>query len=479
MDTGSASTSKRKREDNKAPGVPTSNVQNKWITPSFDAASPEKKKPKSMIKVSATAAPSFRMKDAPTTPKPLAVATASPTLGGGPKFPAFKPPAAASSSSSTNNADTPGRGAALSSLQHRFGPPKQPNPSTPIKKEVKPLLPPAFPFTASSTTKTAPRASTSSKPLDQTPLTTLLATITAPIAASSSSDGHPSSDDAHAQARTSIAIQARELMFKAEEQESMLGVEDEMDEMLVGLNVSPEKPDRRGKRRGFIRNGLAERASHLITRAQNDFSLWSHDLASSLSNTPDIRTYTAPRQRKPVKPIPPDLRLVITETLTPFHTKDFARPYRMTGPPPSYCLARCKIKDTDVEDLLVLFSFASTPGHGYPVQSISSPRGLEEGAEVLVWKPWIDVDLDHHIPSKPEAPEPVDDDIKLIPRPGTIEQDDNGDPFMEDIDTRPTTPTNENDRKMVKAKMLSLLEERGETSARRRAMLCSRFLVKR
>ncbi|KAG8939763.1 hypothetical protein FRC00_013561, partial [Tulasnella sp. 408] len=396
----------------------------------------------------------------------------------GPKFPPFKPPAATSLSTVPNAAITPNRAAALSSLSHRFGPPKQPNPATPIKKEVKPLLPPAFPFTSSSS-KTASNVSGSSKPLNQTPLTTRLAAITAPTASSSSSDGHPSSDDSHVQARISIAAQARELMMKAEEQEPMFGVKDEMDEMFVGLTVSPEKPDRMGKRRGFVRNGLAERASHLITRAQNDFSLWSHDLASSLSNVQDIRTYANPRQHKSVKPIPPDLRLIITETLTSFHTKEFSRSSRLVVPP-SYCLARCKIKDTDVGDLLVLFSFATTSGHGFAVPSISSPKGLEAGAEVLVWKPWIDVDLDHHIASKTvDGLWQSDEEIKLIPRPGTPEQDENGEMPIEDIDTRPTTPTNENDRKMVKAKILSLLEEKGETSARRRAMLCSRFMVKR
>lgn len=148
--------------------------------------------------------------------------------------------------------------------------------------------------------------------------------------------------------------------------------------------------------------------------------------------------------------------------------------------PPSYCLARSKIKGTDVDDLLVLFSFATTSGHGFAVPSISSPKGLEAGAEVLVWKPWIDVDLDHHIASKAvDELGQSDEEIKLIPRPGTPEQDENGEMPLEDIDTRPTTPTNENDRKMVKAKILSLLEEKGETSARRRAMLCSRFMVKR
>lgn len=268
-------------------------------------------------------------------------------------------------------------------------------------------------------------------------------------------------------------------MVKAEEQDPLFGVKDEMDEMFVGLTVSPEKPDRMGKRRGFVRNGLAERASHLITRAQNDFSLWSHDLASSLSNTQDIRTYAHPRQQKPVKPIPPDLRLIISETLTSFHTKDFSPPSRMVVPP-SYCLARCGIKGTDVGDVLVLFSFATSSGQGFAVPSISTPKGLEVGAEVLVWKPWIDVDLDHNIASKTvDELGHLDEEIKLIPRPGAPEQDESGDMPMEDIDTRPTTPTNENDRKMVKAKMVSLFEEKGETSARRRAMLCSRFMVKR
>ncbi|KAG8928847.1 hypothetical protein FRC01_005278 [Tulasnella sp. 417] len=478
MGTRSPSGSKRKREDSSTPGLPTKNAQNKWITPSFDGTSPDKKKSKPMMKVSALDAPSFKMKDiAPTTPKPMNVASPS-SIARGPRFPAFKPPEAASAITGPDTADTPNRGAALSSLQHRFGPPRQSNPSTPIKKEVKPLLPPAFPFTSSSS-KPASLGPAFSKPLNQTPLTTRLAAITAPVASSSSSDGHPSSDDAHAQARVSIAAQARELMAKAEEQDLLSGVKDEMDEMFVGLTVSPEKSDRMGKRRGFVRNGLAERASHLINRAQNDFSLWSHDLASSLSNAQDIRAYANSRQNKAVKPIPPDLRIMISETLTSFHTKDFSRPSRMVVPP-SYCLARCKIKGTDVEDLLVLFSFATTSGHGFAVPSISSPKGLEVGAEVLVWKPWIEVDLDQHIASETvNEPEDLDEEIKLIPRLGTPERAESGDVQVEDIDTQPTTPTNENDRQMVKAKMLSLLEEKGETSARRRAMLCSRFMVKR
>ncbi|KAG8982286.1 hypothetical protein FRB90_006899 [Tulasnella sp. 427] len=265
--------------------------------------------------------------------------------------------------------------------------------------------------------------------------------------------------------------------FKSEEHDSAFGIKDEMDELLVGLNVSPEKPDRKGKGKRFVRNGLAERASHLLTRAQNDFSLWSHDLASSLSVAQDIRTYTtgAPRQRKPVKPVSPDLRLLVTETLTTFHTKEFKPSSRMIVPP-AYCLARCKIKDTDVGDLLVLFSFAGSGGHGFAVPSIASPRGLEAGAEVLIWKPWIDIDLDHRISSALANEEDVKP-IQSHPNPQTHNEGD--DASMEDIDTVPSTPTNEEDRKMIKAKMISILEEKGETSARRRAMLCSRFMVKR
>ena len=150
----------------------------------------------------------------------------------------------------------------------------------------------------------------------------------------------------------------------------------------------------------------------MINHAQNDLALWSHDIGRSLSaESQNVRSVGATTQ--------PDMRLSIREILIDFRIREQAHEElglknhaaHSTGPP--YALARCKVlrlyqkaamldvkgkgKQVDSEpainsDIIVLFSFSTVSSSSSAAAvRVNSVVGFDEGKEVMVWKPWINV----------------------------------------------------------------------------------------
>lgn len=164
----------------------------------------------------------------------------------------------------------------ISSLSDQFKLPKSAS-STP-SKDLKPLgYPPPPPSNPPRIASGSQRVALfNSKPLTKTPLTTRLAAITttpSKLTLKSESDDTSSDDltaiDLDAQSRRSIiANQAREHLIKMETDDggaasgywsnsAAMARSEEDDaraaESMRGMAISPEKPDRARKRRGFVR----------------------------------------------------------------------------------------------------------------------------------------------------------------------------------------------------------------------------------
>lgn len=229
-----------------------------WVVPAFQASDLERtpitKKPAS--KTSAFKAPSFHA--AKLTP----ISSSRP-------FKALVDPYwllkssgdAFSNSFASSSTATAALGSSrfISSLSDQF---KRPEVKATPAKELKPLIAPPPPSSFRPDTGTPGPSTPRTKPLNSTPLTTRLAFITTPQ--SSTAKSQPSSDDSiEAQTRTIVANQARENLIKQESDDASpfwlgagapaMNMEEGIGESLRGMAISPEKPDRAGKRRGFVR----------------------------------------------------------------------------------------------------------------------------------------------------------------------------------------------------------------------------------
>ncbi|KAG9017275.1 hypothetical protein FRB95_009029 [Tulasnella sp. JGI-2019a] len=408
---------KRKLEDVTPPSSSRNRRPANWITPSFGAADMlEPRRPplvlRPVIKPPAFKAPSFHAEPPlagpsvapPPLKKPLKL------LSNPNRF--FKPPDISVGPSNTSTLPLSNINTKfISSLSDQFRLPKSSRStllSTPIK-DIKPLYPPPPPLPPSVFGSSSPQVSSNVKPLTRTPLTTRLATITTPSKLRAGSDGPSSDEMTGTQTRLSMSIianQAREHLLKMETNNGGVasywptsgGItsnwEEECGESLRGMAISPEKPDRAGKRSGFVRNGLAERASHLISRSQQEFLLWSHDVGRTL-------IHSAPATRTP----PHDLRVSILKILTMPSKKDAnALPdFPFPSLPSPYALARCKVTSTagyqtngrKVEIVLILFAYARVSATLTAAASsrLSMMVGLEKGREVLLWRPWSEVEI--------------------------------------------------------------------------------------
>jgi hypothetical protein len=151
-----------------------------------------------------------------------------------------------------------------------------------------------------------------------------------------------------------------------------VGEKEEEKEVRRGIGVSPVKSG--GKRRGFIRcllhmntfravvdhlcrNGLAERASNLLSRSQTSFALW-HKETSSLSS----RWPTA------------DIHFSILKVLH-VHSR--------STPAIALCRVTKKPQDQLTEDIYVVLFSSPTP---------NAAERIEEGRKVYVWHPWYVVE---------------------------------------------------------------------------------------
>ncbi|TCD67221.1 hypothetical protein EIP91_000350 [Steccherinum ochraceum] len=193
------------------------------------------------------------------------------------------------------------------------------------------------------------------------------------------------------------------LMDKTKDQEVMW-VNREEKELWRGLIVSPEKAGK-GKRKGegkYVSGGLASNAARVFSNSRNDLDLWYMDISRSLEDTSTSKQLKA----KPILP-KPSLRLQILTTL-----------YTSPPPPnhassssshPLIVLTRCVVLSSThakykpkprrfipfgtpqpvVDDrprILVLFR-VDDPLSDKGILS----RSVNEGAEMWVWQPWMDV----------------------------------------------------------------------------------------
>lgn len=102
--------------------------------------------------------------------------------------------------------------------------------------------------------------------MNQTPLTTRLANVTAPHSLFDDVEDGPGderSDSPYNKERTAISNQARAIAIKSEEKSLLSRLRNAgaggggdgkpIHQLLVGMSVSPEKAGHMGKRKGFVR----------------------------------------------------------------------------------------------------------------------------------------------------------------------------------------------------------------------------------
>ncbi|KIM77412.1 hypothetical protein PILCRDRAFT_825380 [Piloderma croceum F 1598] len=165
---------------------------------------------------------------------------------------------------------------------------------------------------------------------------------------------------------------------------SVFGVgEREEKEVRRGVGVSPVKGG--GKGRGFVRNGLAERASNLLSRSQTAFTLWHKETSSQFSSATTARRPTA------------DLHLRILKILHEPPPSTHSRPTPTAHPIIALCRVLNKPQNSRNEAGLaesdiypILFSSLS------PISSNLNPAAREDikmDKDVYVWKPWYTVEL--------------------------------------------------------------------------------------
>jgi len=143
-----------------------------------------------------------------------------------------------------------------------------------------------------------------------------------------------------------------------------------------GILLSPEKGGRNGPK--FLRNGLAERASQMLSRSHTVLSLWQ------------LETETLVRS---FRRLTPDLRLRIVQVLCiPSCTDRFSQPSTRR-----FGLALCEVLNNEKPGMgsrqrtsaMILLS-DSLPSSELGVRSAA---GLEKDRDILVWRPWHEVEM--------------------------------------------------------------------------------------
>jgi len=122
------------------------------------------------------------------------------------------------------------------------------------------------------------------------------------------------------------------------------------------------------------RNGLAERASNLLSRSQTAFTLWHKETSSQFSSATTARRPTA------------DLHLRILKILHDSSSPSLHLHSRST-PTAQPIIALCRVlKKPRIGAEL-------TESDIYPVLFSSVREDIKEGKDVYVWKPWYTVEL--------------------------------------------------------------------------------------
>jgi hypothetical protein len=135
------------------------------------------------------------------------------------------------------------------------------------------------------------------------------------------------------------------------------------------------------------RNGLAERASNLLSRSQTAFTLWHKEASSQFSSATTARRPTADLHLRILK--------ILHEPSLPAHSH--SKPTSTAQPIIALCRVLNKPQNsstgaglTESDIYPILFSSPS------PLSSNSNPAAREdikEDKEVYVWKPWYTVEL--------------------------------------------------------------------------------------
>lgn len=204
-----------------------------------------------------------------------------------------------------------------------------------------------------------------------------------------------------------VSMAALELPVIATQEEAE--VKGEALEIQRGLLISPEKGGGKGKR--FIRcvfsfgifssaflssessGGLAERAQHLLARSSTSDTLWRKELESQASSRSKLR---------------PDLRVRVREVLEVSRIENMHA--RASGSLRSVLII-CDVVDPKAHDALVvdgqrsimnvLLSFDH--GSSHASSSESGPK-IQNGSEVLIWRPWREVSQSDSSPSAMNSP---------------------------------------------------------------------------
>ncbi|KDQ54496.1 hypothetical protein JAAARDRAFT_60490 [Jaapia argillacea MUCL 33604] len=138
----------------------------------------------------------------------------------------------------------------------------------------------------------------------------------------------------------------------------------------LAIGFSPEKIDR-VKGRKFVRNGLADHASRVLSRTQTSLSLW-HKSPSNLSSAADMR-------------------VTIVEILHIAPTID------RSSPLPRSILARCQIVPETMSPFSqprpIFVSFLFPSSTALDSTRVAGEADFQVGKEVNVWRPWHTIDL--------------------------------------------------------------------------------------
>ncbi|TDL25743.1 hypothetical protein BD410DRAFT_837210 [Rickenella mellea] len=149
-----------------------------------------------------------------------------------------------------------------------------------------------------------------------------------------------------------------------------------------GIMLSPGKTHGSGKK--LLRNGLAERADHLMTRSRTAYSLWQKEVETQLASS---------------RQVTPDLRLQVMRIVHTSHKPTF------NGTPGALynVLAQCRVMkddsshETEVEEGTVLFTFND------PTRRVDPGETVPEGINICVWRPWHEVEISSDVTRRPEG----------------------------------------------------------------------------
>ncbi|KIL61358.1 hypothetical protein M378DRAFT_13542 [Amanita muscaria Koide BX008] len=194
-----------------------------------------------------------------------------------------------------------------------------------------------------------------------------------------------------------------------------------------GLNFSPRKK-RYGQQSGpqFVRNGLAARASQLLSKTRTSLTLWQREMEAQTSSFPDEDPIS-------LSYLKPDLRLKVIEII---HSPTSHRPSKSgnitNSQTPCFAIALCRVLQSPCSSsttsniglsfhtsyhtlVKVIFSNAFSVS---PRSIVRNAVLFKDGVEVLVWRPWHEVKVSSpHDSMEEEAALAIDetDDHQRMP----------------------------------------------------------------